>query len=152
MNDKLSQIPVENWTPEQVERFTNGMMKMIQNMDEMKMLSDRELVEAVIEKVWGQMILGGEQETLLDELITRYEKRSGIKRDDEGKIVEGGESDPDSDAEWDRIEKMTPEEVTAELEAAGYTKEKITKMSDEAYQKFSELLKKKNEIDTQETK
>lgn len=49
-------------------------------------MSDAQLIDAVIERVWGQMAWN-EPEALLNELMKRFEQRAGITRDENGEII-----------------------------------------------------------------
>lgn len=65
----------------------SGLIALLEGTEHVKKLSDCELSTTVIEKVWGQLVLGSEQDFLLDELISRFEEKCGIERDDEGRVV-----------------------------------------------------------------
>ncbi len=54
---------------------------------EIENLSDAALSDLVIEKVWGQLNLGSEEDMLLNEMINRFDAAKGIERDDEGEVV-----------------------------------------------------------------
>jgi len=59
-------------------------------MGKIESLSDSELADLVVNRVWGRLSLGTEEEFLINELITRFELRVGIERNDDGEIVKGG--------------------------------------------------------------
>ena len=78
-------------TPEQKaardEALVRGLVKMMVASDSVKALTDRELTTEVIDKVWGNLPLGSREEWVLDELVARFEKRCGIERDAEGRVI-----------------------------------------------------------------
>ena len=76
-------------TEQEKDRAAARLVQVFKMMERHATLSDHELVDRVITEVWGKcpFPLGSEPENLLDELITRFEKRAGIRRDDDGKIV-----------------------------------------------------------------
>lgn len=76
------------YTEAEKEKMYRGVLRFMELHDRSAALSDVELVEQVVDKVWGRAHnLGSWEEQILDELITRFEHRAGIDRDDEGRIV-----------------------------------------------------------------
>ena len=71
------------WTDEQLNRL----IKAIRIFDQIEKMTDLELSEAVLHKVWAPMNLGSEGEMLVSQLLNRFEKKAGIERDDEGNVV-----------------------------------------------------------------
>lgn len=69
------------------ERLFRGVLKFMEATARVEKLSDRELCALVIEKVWGKVLLGSEEDCVLDELISRFEQRCGIERDEEGRVL-----------------------------------------------------------------
>jgi hypothetical protein len=69
------------------ERMVRGLVKFLDASNAVKKLSDHELCKQVIEKVWGELVLGSEQDWLVDELVERFEERCGIERDEEGRVI-----------------------------------------------------------------
>lgn len=74
-------------TPIDPARVARGLEKFMALTDRFEAMSDVELAEVVIEKVWGQLVLGSEEDAALDELIKRFEAAKGIKRDDDGRVI-----------------------------------------------------------------
>lgn len=68
-------------------RLMRGLKRFLADSDKDRAMSDRELVAAVIEKVWAKQNLGSEEDWLIDQLVTRYEKLVGIERDEEGRVI-----------------------------------------------------------------
>lgn len=64
-------------------------LKMLALTDRVAKFSDATLSTAVIEKVWGTLNLGSEQDALLDEMIRRFDAAKGIVRGEDGEIDEG---------------------------------------------------------------
>lgn len=64
-------------------------LKMLALTDRVAKLSDASLSTLVIEKVWGTLNLGSEQDALLDEMIRRFDAAKGIVRDEEEEIDQG---------------------------------------------------------------
>ncbi len=56
--------------------------------EQIEKLSNVALAEAVMNKVWGQLPMGSERDALLNEMISRFERLSGIQRNEVGEIVE----------------------------------------------------------------
>lgn len=76
------------FTDEEASRFCENVWQSIERKKRAEALSDVRLVEEVIDKVWGKFSFSDERMDLLDELIDRFEKRAGIKRDEEtGEII-----------------------------------------------------------------
>jgi len=61
--------------------------KLLERSTRISNLSDAELSNLNINKVWGSLIFGSEEEMLLDELIRRFDKGKGIERGDDGEVV-----------------------------------------------------------------
>jgi hypothetical protein len=84
---ECSHTPAPKWadmTPEQKDKAARGVLRFL----DLTALSDRELAARVVNEVWGKcVILGSIEECLLDEMISRFENKSGIKRDDEGRVI-----------------------------------------------------------------
>ena len=79
----LSDLP----GPEQ-DKLVNHIMKWLKVANEVEKLTDAQLADAVVADVWAKMFkLGTREEALLDEMIKRFEAKSGIERDDEGEII-----------------------------------------------------------------
>jgi hypothetical protein len=57
-------------------------------VDKVSKLSDQELTDQVIEKIWGQLTFCSPEDALLDELLRRFETRAGIIRSEEGEIIQ----------------------------------------------------------------
>lgn len=76
-----------NETPKFSEQDVLKIIEALKRFELKEKLSDEELVEKVIEEVWGKLVLGSEEDGLLDELITRFERKSGIERDENGNIL-----------------------------------------------------------------
>ena len=80
-------------TPEQKreldhEQMIEGVLTMLTAKDNVEKMSDKELVALVEREIWGKLcIFGSPQDWLLDELISRFETRGGIKRDDNGSFL-----------------------------------------------------------------
>lgn len=66
-------------TPDQDKRLAEAMMQMLANLDHAEKLSDEDLVNEVIDKVWARLNWDGPEETLLNELIERFKVRAGIE-------------------------------------------------------------------------
>lgn len=77
----------DSMSQEDKDGFVDALISFMKMRDRMEAMSDVALIEAVVEQVWGKMAWSSEEENLLDELISRFEKRCGIQRDDEGKPV-----------------------------------------------------------------
>lgn len=58
------------------------MLSMIESGDKVAMLTDKELSDQVIERVWGSLAWNSQEDWLLDELIRRFDIAKGINRDD----------------------------------------------------------------------
>jgi hypothetical protein len=57
---------------------------MLDNRDKVEALTDRELSDLVIDKIWGQKVgWCSAEDWLLDEFIQRFDKAKGIVRDTE---------------------------------------------------------------------
>jgi len=66
-------------TPDQDKRLAEAMMQMLANLDHAEKLSDEDLVNEVIDKVWARLNWDGPEETLLNELIQRFKDLAGIE-------------------------------------------------------------------------
>ncbi len=64
------------------EKLAVRLLAMMKEVDANSRLTNREISDAVVEKVWGSMKAGSPGELLLDEFISRFDKLCGIKRDD----------------------------------------------------------------------
>lgn len=71
-------------------RLIRSLEKAVEDSAAVEKLSDRELSELVIEKVWGKLTFGSPEDWLLDQLVTRFEKAHGIERDGDGKLLPFG--------------------------------------------------------------
>lgn len=80
-----------------------NLLGFLNRQDRISKLSDCELSEEVLNKVWGKLILGSEEDSLLDEMITRFELVMGIERNEEGELID--ESAP-TEEELIRIEDV----------------------------------------------
>jgi hypothetical protein len=79
---------MKEYTEQEKQKMAVGVLRFLEINERSKKLSDIELVEQVVDKVWGTAFnLGSWEEQLLDELITRFENQVGIERDDEGRII-----------------------------------------------------------------
>jgi hypothetical protein len=83
----MSELPPlvkDDWSPPSpkpvfnIELPADRILKMLALTDRVAKLSDAALSTAVIEKVWGPLNLGGEQDALLDEMIRRFDEAKGI--------------------------------------------------------------------------
>ena len=66
-------------TPSQDGKLAEALMQMLANLDHAVKLSDEDLVNEVIDKVWARLNWDGPEETLLNELIERFKVRAGIE-------------------------------------------------------------------------
>lgn len=57
-------------------------LSMIESNDKVAMLTDKELSDQVIERVWGSLAWNSQEDWLLNELIRRFDTTKGINRDD----------------------------------------------------------------------
>ena len=79
---------MKEYTEQEKQKMAVVVLRFLEINERSKKLSDIELVEQVVDKVWGRAHnLGSWEEQLLDELITRFENQVGIERDDEGRII-----------------------------------------------------------------
>lgn len=80
----------DSTTPE-LPPFTNAqidkLMKILSDTDVIHTLTDAELSNAVIKEVWGTLRFCSRKDWLLDEMITRFENKCGIVRNEDGEIV-----------------------------------------------------------------
>jgi hypothetical protein len=71
-----------------VERNTvQALIRWVDHHDAVEALTDADLSDAVLNEVWAQISLCSKGEVLLNEMMTRFDKRCGIVRDEEGEIV-----------------------------------------------------------------
>lgn len=77
----------EEMTPEERDQAVDRVARFMAAKNKVDALSDIELVEQVIERIGSKLNFGSEEDNLLDGLLSRYEDKVGIKRDDEGRIV-----------------------------------------------------------------
>jgi hypothetical protein len=75
------------WTPAEKDKIARDLLNFIEGMKSSEALTDRQLCAQVIEKCWAKFNLGSEQDWLIDQLVTRYEAKCGIQRDDEGRVI-----------------------------------------------------------------
>lgn len=64
-----------------------GILGFMKRRDEIEAMSDEQLSDAVLNKVWGTLRLGSEQDMLLDEMLTRFDLFTGIERGEDGEIL-----------------------------------------------------------------
>lgn len=77
------------------QRMVAGVARFLEVTEKARAMTDRELAAQVIDLVWGKCVnLGSWEEVILDEMITRFEKQSGIERDDEGRIILASDGPP----------------------------------------------------------
>ena len=84
-------VKTKPWTEmseEERHKIADGVCRFVDLTKRVEALSDRELAARVVNDVWGKCVrLGTEEEALLDEMITRFEAKSGIERDEEGRVL-----------------------------------------------------------------
>lgn len=68
----------------------SSVMKLVKETERIANLSDEELSDLVINEIWSKFIFGSREDFLLDEMIKRFDKKSGIVRDKKGKIIKKG--------------------------------------------------------------
>jgi hypothetical protein len=61
----------------------DGLLRAFDTWQAAEKLTDRELADEVITKVWGKLHLGSREDFILSELIDRFEKQAGIERGEE---------------------------------------------------------------------
>ena len=76
--------PSKPLTDEQLD----GVIRLLDAREKVEKLSDRELSALVLHHIWAKKVGWCSQEDfLLDEYITRFERMAGIKRDEDGNII-----------------------------------------------------------------
>ncbi len=62
----------------------DGVMRLLDARNKLESISDRQLSELVLHCIWAKKVgWCSQEEFLLDEYITRFERMAGIKRDGE---------------------------------------------------------------------
>lgn len=77
----------EDMNQEEKAEAASRVLVVMNRIETISKLSDLELSDRIVNEVWGRMYLGSVEETLLNELVTRFEKLTGIERNEEGEIV-----------------------------------------------------------------
>lgn len=70
------------------DKNIDKLFKILEKTDKIGKLTDAELSERVINEVWATIGYGSDRELLLDEMVRRFDKFAGIKRDCNGEITE----------------------------------------------------------------
>ena len=73
--------------------------RMLNNNEAAATLSDGDLIDAVIEQVWGDLPMTEEPSSLLAEMITRFQKLAGVHETPKGATVDGEPFWPDTISE-----------------------------------------------------
>lgn len=72
------------WTNERLD----ALMAILHSDTSIKSMSNEALSNAVLSEVWANLPLNSRKELLLNEMIDRFDKAYGVKRDDDtGEIV-----------------------------------------------------------------
>lgn len=73
------------WTDKQLD----ALMALLHSDFSIKSMSNEALSDAVLSEVWANLPLNNRKELLLNEMIDRFDKAYGVKRDhDTGEIVQ----------------------------------------------------------------
>lgn len=71
-------------SPKDTKTLVANAMFALDAREKVEALTDRELSDLVIDKIWGELIVWcSHEDFLLDELIIRFDKAKGIVRDEE---------------------------------------------------------------------